>query len=83
MHFISEIVDPEQFPSKFIQTFKEKFESEVNARNRQRKQLETKAEDGYRKSTFGKEDSQDRDYLQHRVQLEDAPTSGKAQARAW
>jgi hypothetical protein len=37
MHFISEIVDPEHFPSKFIQTFKEKFESEVNARNRQRK----------------------------------------------
>ena len=32
MHFISEIVDPEQFPSKFIQTFKEKFESEGNTR---------------------------------------------------
>lgn len=37
MHFISEIVEPEQFPEKFIQAFKEKFTSEVKARNRQRK----------------------------------------------
>lgn len=36
-HFISEIVEPEQFPKKFIQTFKEKFESEIRVRNRQRK----------------------------------------------
>ena len=37
IHFISEIVEPEAFPEKFIQTFKEKFTSEVRARNRQRK----------------------------------------------
>lgn len=36
MHFISEIKEPDSLPSKFIQAFKEKFESEVKARNKQR-----------------------------------------------
>lgn len=36
MHFISEIKEPDLLPSKLIQTFKEKFESEIKARNKQR-----------------------------------------------
>ncbi len=37
LHFVVEIMDVNNFPKRFIQTFKERFISEVNRREKQRK----------------------------------------------
>ena len=37
LHFVSEIIDIDAFPNKFIQSFKEKFISEIKLRNKEHK----------------------------------------------